>query len=992
MNQDAFKKAYNNLNTEQRQAVDTIEGPVMVNAGPGTGKTQILTLRIARILEQTDTKPEQILALTFTNAGSFTMRERLTQYVGDLAYRVNIYTFHSFCKQVIQNNSFYFPQFEYANVIDDLQKVKIIESILDQSHFTYLKGSHDEYQKVKDITRALNTIKKEGLSADQFAALIPKWKDELYQDENLYYKRKYKEYNAGDIKPQEEQKIQRRIAQGYELVDLYRQYQQQLSDLKLYDFSDMILTVLDRLRTDENFKFDLQEQFQYVLVDEHQDTNEGQNELIELLTDAEHLNRRPNVFTVGDEKQSIYRFQGASEETFRHFNTLYDDIAHISLIQNYRSTKNILDASHAVITSSLEQSVALTSNTLDNEPIHIGEFSNYKFELLYVAYDIQQKIAQGVAPEHIAILYRANKHLTDLKTVLSHASIPFSVYSKDSVFEDVDISNIIKLLKVIINPVDEEQLSKALLINFLGLDGHDVIKILDARSSYARSGTSLFDMLRDSVILGDIGLTHSDRVLEFSTLLTQSIIAIQNEHILDFLKSFLMNIGYTSYMLASPMSRDKMLKLDKLFDEIKKQDAKGAFKIQDFIKLVDSYHAYHLDIESGSPDLKTGVQLMTAHGSKGKEFEHVYLINTTRSHWENSRSFGGIALPIQDYKGDVHDERRLFYVAMTRARRSLSITYSKTDWEGREQEKSMFITEILSECSVLIDVATFEQSHADDLIQFLVPSTQSKTIYDIEYISEIFMRRGLTVTGLNNYVTCPIKYFYRSLIQIPSGYSAILKYGNAVHGALEKFFARSAQTGELESIEVLCDLFSIEIERSGLRNEDYQKYLARGLENLGYWYKNRKQDLGVFVKLEEKVKRDFQIDDTTHICIHGILDKIEFTNPQLEGGVTIVDYKTGKAYSHKNKEQRKDLERQLIFYYVLLEEYQKDAWHVNSAMLDFIEPNDKGKSELHVLEVGPAQIQEMKELITRTAHEILSGEFLNKGCKKKDCEWCALHP
>lgn len=991
MNTDLFEKALNNLNNEQRAAVEAIEGPVMVNAGPGTGKTQILTLRIANILKQADVKPEQILALTFTNAGSFTMRERLNQYIGDAGYRVNIFTFHAFCQNVINRNIDYFPQFEYSQVIDDLQKVNIIEDILKKGSFKILIGSYNEFQKVQDIVRALNTVKKEGVSPKQFRDMIPKWKEELYQDENIFYKRKYKEFNVGDIKPVEAEKIERKLNQAVEIADLYEMYQAELSEQKLYDFNDMILTVLDKLKTSEDFKFDLQEQYQYILVDEHQDTNEGQNELIELLTDAEHLNRRPNIFTVGDEKQSIYRFQGASEETFKYFNTLYDDILHIDLKENYRSTQDILSSSHALIEHSIENSVELHSNTKENNLINLAGFSNYKFELLYVVDQIEKQIKDGVEPEEIAILYRANKHLTDIKQALAHKQIPFTVFSKDSVFEDVDISNIILLLRVIHNPFDEESLGKTLFINFLKIGGYDAFKILSARSTYVKDGKKLLDIISDPNILDELQIEDRDIVLTFASRLKEAITDSKNKHILEFFKDFLTDIGYMNYMLSSDMSRDKMVKLDKLFDEIKKQNNKGSFDVENFISLVDSYHAHHIDIASGSSELQSGVQLMTAHGSKGKEFEYVYIINTTRSNWEKSRSFGGIALPIQDYKGDEHDERRLFYVAMTRAKKGLSITYSKTNWEGKEQERSQFVSEIPLEYIKEIETETYEKDNIENFKIFLQPLSIKKSLYDSNFITERFLKRGLSVTSLNNYLACPLKYFYKNLIQIPSGYSAHMQYGHIVHGALEKFMFECKKSQKILSAEVLIDLFSKQMEQSSLRNSDKEKYLERGLESLRIWYSQRSKDLIINVSTEESIKRDFVLDSTTQIMLKGNLDKIEFVEGEGGGAINLIDYKTGKGYSKKNKIQKEDLKRQLAFYHILLEGYKDDIYHIENTSLDFIEPDENKECEFVSISVTQEDTKELKKIVNEVSEEIMSAEFLKKGCQKKDCEWCTLH-
>lgn len=992
MSENTFEKEYKRLNKEQKLAVDTIEGPVMVNAGPGTGKTQILTLRIGNILKQADVQPENILALTFTNSGVYAMRERLRSYIGESAYRVNIFTFHAFAEHVIKNFPAYFAQFEYAKVIDDLQKVKCIEKILDTGSYVELIGKHDDYQKVKDITKAINTIKHEGYSVEQFKNVIPKWKEELLADPDIYYKVNRGKNKAGDIKSAEEEKIERKIRVVQELVEVYEKYQEYLRKEHLYDFSDMIITVVEEIKTNENLKFEMQEQYQYILVDEHQDTNMGQNELVELLTDAEHLDGHANIFTVGDEKQSIYRFQGASEDTFKHFNSIYNDIVHIDLKQNYRSTKTILNASGAVIEHSIENPVELESNTKEDVPIKVGEFSNYKFELLHLVQDIKKKIESGVSPEEIAVLFRSNKHTEDIKNILALHKIPFTIFSRNSIFEDIDIQNIILLLRIILNPNDEESLGKVLFINFLNLDGYDAIKILQKRQTYKREqNKTLFDILNDTKILEEIGITHIEQFIQFSKIIRNAIVEIKNTRLIDFLKDFLQNIGYTKFMLESDLNRDKLFKIDKLFDEIKKQQAKGRFDIEDFITLIDSYYAYHLDIENDDPEIESGVQLMTAHGSKGKEFEYVYIVNTTSKNWEKSRGFGGISLPVKTYQGDIHDERRLFYVSMTRAKKELLVTYSLTDWEGKEQEKSRFITEIPNEYVESIDSQSFEKKHIKDISLFVELVHVERTIYDADFIKELFIKRGLTVTALNNYLDCPIKYFYKNLIQIPSGYSPILEYGNVMHSALEKFFLQCKKEERILPKKVLINLFEDGIEHSQMNEKEIKKYKDRGIESLGTWYESRFKDFEHLIDVERKIYRDFELSNGEIIMLNGKLDKIEYLESPLEGPIRIVDYKTGRPFSKKTKDEKEELKRQLTFYNLLLENYHENKYQIKEAMLDFLEENDKGEHEQFSYVVSDDDLSILKRVVEDTTIEIMSGELLNKGCKKKDCEWCKFH-
>src|SRR3989344_7808276 len=265
---DIFKEEYEKLNKAQKEAVDAIDGPVMVIAGPGTGKTKILTSRIANILLKTDTDPESILALTYTTSGVIAMRERLLEIIGDRAYRVNIFTFHAFCEHIIKEFSFYFENLEGFRVIGDLDRVEIIESIIKKNKFEHLISFHDEFSFLNKIVDSILAIKKEGLSPEEFIKKLPGWKKDLLSSDDLYYKKDYGESKKGDIKPAEKEKINKKIGKAEELGEIFSLYQKELKKRGLYDFSDMILYVLEELSKNLELKADVQEKYQYFLIDE----------------------------------------------------------------------------------------------------------------------------------------------------------------------------------------------------------------------------------------------------------------------------------------------------------------------------------------------------------------------------------------------------------------------------------------------------------------------------------------------------------------------------------------------------------------------------------------------------------------------------------------------------------------------------------------------------------------------------------------------------
>lgn len=991
LNED-FEKSLNLLNEKQREAVDSVEGPVIVVAGPGTGKTKILTTRIANILKETDTNPENILALTYTTAGVVSMRQKLLEVIGDRAYRVNIFTFHAFCEHIIKEFNFYFERLENFRVIEDLERVRVVEDIIGENKFKHLVSFQDEFYFLNKIISAILAIKKEGLSPQTFTGLLPEWKRDLLADENIYYKKDYGEYKKGDLKPQEKEKIDKKIGIAEELARVFESYQEKIGSRGWYDFSDMILNVLEELKKNKDLKAEVQEKYQYILVDEHQDTNEGQNSILELLTDAPHLERRPNLFTVGDPKQSIYRFQGASEKTFVRFEKLYKDIKKITLTENYRSTQNILDGAHSLITNSegLENSAILHSNISgENQKIKVKQFSNYKFELLCLADQIKSKIDNGISPREIAVLYRTNKDISDIKTVFDYYQIPYTIFSKDKILDDPNISNLINILKVIFNPNDNHYLAKILFVNFFGIDSYDIVKILDQYK--ISKDKHLFALLEKEEVLKEMGVNHPNDFLNLASLIKELKTESLNRDFPDFFKIFLHKIGYIKYMLDSADSRTQLVKIDKFFDEIKRQSQnKKQYGLVDFIYFVDSFEKYHLDIESSDPEIINGVSLMTAHGSKGREFEIVYIINATRKSWELKRGGQSFSLPVYQYDGDKEDERRLFYVAMTRAKKELSIYYSRTDALGKEQEASEFVVEIDSKVKDEEKMDLFEEKNIDKLYSFIEFQEKGKSLFDEDYLKQLFFERGLNVSALNNYLECPKKYLYKNLIRVPDVYSMTLFFGSVIHNALEAFFLDSKNAGKILAKEVLLQKFDNILNRTNLDQKEEGKIKERGLTLLSDYYDEYSKNWNYKVKVEFSPKRSFELKNKEIVELNGKVDKIEYLNEDYEGEVNLIDYKTGHPYSEKSKEDKASYERQIVFYHLLLEGDGNEKIRIGKSILDFLEKNKKGKYEQYSFLVTKDHIDKLKTEINEMAEDVLSMNFLKKGCGKPDCPWCKM--
>jgi len=301
-----FNEEYNKLNPEQQKAVDTIKGPVMVIAGPGTGKTQILAARIGKILLETDVLPQNILCLTYTDAGSLSMRKRLLQFIGPDAYKVNIYTFHAFCNDIIQENLSLFGKAS-LNPISDLEKIQLYKSLIDNlpGNSILKRYRGDVYYEINNLRHLFSTMKREGWSPEFVRERIDVYLARIKDDENFKYQNSRPgSYDKGEYSPAYEEEILR-MEKLCAAVNEFNNFQSLMKQNNLYDFDDMINWIITVFKENKNVLANYQEKFQYILVDEYQDTSGTQNQIVKLLTS---FGESPNIFVIGDDDQSIFRF------------------------------------------------------------------------------------------------------------------------------------------------------------------------------------------------------------------------------------------------------------------------------------------------------------------------------------------------------------------------------------------------------------------------------------------------------------------------------------------------------------------------------------------------------------------------------------------------------------------------------------------------------------------------------------------------------------
>ena len=978
-----FKILYSKLNSEQKKAVDLIEGPVMVVAGPGTGKTYLLTMRIANILIKTDTPPEAIIALTFTESGVASMRKKLAEIIGSTAYRVTIATFHGFANDVIKNYPENFPGIIGFNNISEVDQISIIREIIDKTNFKTLKPFGDNYYYIPSIMHSLNEIKRQGVLPEEFQKIVQKKDKEFLKIEDLYHSSgKYEGIMKGKYL-----KEQKYLERNKELAIVYNQYQEKMGKLKFYDYSDMIIQTMKALGKNKELLLILQEKYLYILVDEHQDTNSAQNKILELL--ASYYDN-PNLFIVGDEKQAIFRFQGASRENFLYFKNLYKKVEVINLKENYRSTQTILDVANNVNSSGEK---LLAKRDYPEVPIYLGSFSEPSAEEYFLADNILKNIKElkkeNKPPDQIAVLYRENRDVIPIARMLEKFNIPFVIESDQDVFEDKDIKKLLIILKAVEGFGSALELIELLHVDLFKVPPLDVYKII-------KSKLNPYDVIRSSQIMEGLGVEAREELKDIYNKLSGWKRDSFNEEAVRSFENIVQQSGFLSHIVSSPSSAEKIRKLHTLFSQIKSLVEKNKnYTLNDFFDYLNILKEHKVSVKSELVHIPDKVRLMTAHRSKGLEFEYVYIFKAVDGKWGSRRNRDLIKLPKDIYflsecleeAGD-EDERNLFYVALTRAKKKIFITYSEYNQNGREQLINKFFQGVKPEYVQNLEI---QESHNKREQSELIPAVVTgSTIEEKSYLNELFFKQGLSVTGLNNYLQCPWRYFYRNLIRIPETPNKNLIFGSAVHNALNFYFDKLVKEGKTPSKDYLINKFEESLRKQPVQEKDYQEALEKGKTALLSYFEEYHDKWRKNILSEFNI-RGIELGD--NILINGKIDKIEILDSSNK--VNVVDYKTGKPKTRneiegKTKNSTGDYKRQLLFYYLLLSHFSDKKFQMVSGEIDFIEPDIKGRHKKELFEINPKEVEELETEIKKTAKEIINLDFWDKTCDDDKCIYCNL--
>ncbi len=1038
-----FESVLAGLNQSQLDAVNTIDGPVLTIAGPGTGKTHILAARIGQILLETDAAPYNILCLTYTDAGVMAMRKRLLEFIGPDAHKIHIFTFHSFCNKVIQDNIDAFG-YDELQPVSDLEVIDIIRGMIDglsPNHPLRLNNRRNPYQFEIRLKSLFSRMKTEGWEAEYVSQMIDEYIESLPQREEYIYKRSSGEFKKGDVKIKDVAKETQRMEELRAAALLFKDFEAGMSAAGRYDYEDMILWVLRLFKNpeQEDILRNYQEQYLYVLVDEFQDTNGAQSGILMKLIEYWE---QPNVFVVGDDDQSIFEFQGARVKNMIDFFEHYRDkgMHLIVLEENYRSGQPILDAAKQIIDRNqlriirhLEKAdldIHITKNlTAANTKIlaseinlTIKEYPNKLQEEIDIINQIKTLHKKGIPYKEMAVIYYMHRQAVDLIRMLERHEIPYQTKRQINILTAPLIQNLLQLLRYIAIEFEkpysgEESVYELLHFDFWGISPIDIsiLTAFLAKNNRKKHDNGDYDylqwrdLLRDAQTLNEIGLSNPNAILAVAGIIDEAMPLIVNQPLPDFLEKLLNRSGLIGHILKSPEKAWLIELIGTFFkfvrDELQrnpKLDLKG------LLVLVERMEANKLELPviKGSY-AEDGVNLLTAHSAKGLEFDCVFMMNCLKDFWEPGSSKGNklFALPdnLRMANADtdtVEAARRLFYVAMTRAKTFLQLSYYSHQSNQKLTKRSEFLDNLILDYNMEVIPCTVakEQLMEEQLLVLEQKNMPDSAKIDSDTIAALLDDFRLSVSSLNTYLECPRSFYFQYVLRIPTTSSVEALYGDAVHNALRKIFeeAKAAKSKEIPPLEVFLDAFKDEMFKRSIQfsARAYDDALVFGMAQLPIYYEQRYIPFGGQLAEGVWTEKPFRTVAYKGVPLTGIIDKICFVgkdSPMEQ--LHVVDYKTGKMeekrFSPINSRNAKGgtYYRQLVFYKILIENSGLSNLQVKSAEIDYLSPDESSIFPNKKMYISDQDVVAVGNLIVETYDNIKEQRF-SEGCNKTYCKWC----
>ena len=1010
------------LNPEQKKAVTHKKGPLLIVAGAGTGKTTVITRRIAHLVMNEGVKANEILALTFTNKAAEEMIERVDKSLPMGYVDLWVSTFHTFAQKILEEHGMDIGISSSVELLDDTGLWLLVRQNLDKFNLDYYRPRNNPTKFIKAMLTHFSRLKDEEITPEQYLEYAEELK--ASHDDMESSGGRSRDPSTSSAGADSAQDDKRRII---EIANAYHVYQELLHENNKMDFGDLINYCLKLFRERPNVLAHYQKQFKYILVDEFQDTNWAQFDLVKMLALPEN-----NITVVADDDQSIYRFRGASMSNVIQFSKDYKDAEKVSLIQNYRSGQVILDVSYDFIqlnnpnrleAASLpakegtegrsrdskkditpsssplaggEISKKLISNTKDPATIAHLQATDAQTESRVVAETILElkKNDKDATWNDFAILVRANSQTDEFEEALSLSQIPHQNYSAAGLYKTSLIMNILSFFRVINDFHESRDLFRLLNLPFLKIAAENIVKM---NHHTGRKRIPLYEAVKSPQIAGVSSDVSVKNIEQLNTWIQEYAEKSKSEKPSRLLLDWL-NKGYMEYLngLDEADSQEQFRYLKIFYDHIREIESIVAdARVLDIVNIlqqeIDSGDAGSLPVDSeAGPEM---VKIMTIHNAKGLEFKYVFVTNLVDRRFPTIERKEAIQIPDELVKevlpeGEVHieEERRLFYVAMTRAKQGLFFTSAENYGGVQKKKVSRFLNEL-------------EEVHKNFKISKDILGTDAKTVLTQTHGKftkdfYLYIPKRFSFTQLKIFDECPFAYKMQFLLGVPLPGKFVFSYGTTMHSTLQQFmqmvsgkqrsiqtdlFGTAAQAQESNAeaglsvkIDELLDMF----EKNWLDDwydskEQMDEYKKKGKQALKIFYENLQKGPIPNVKALER-GFNIKMGDNT---ITGKMDRVDSVG---DGEVEIVDYKTGNP--PKNDKLTTQDKRQLLIYQIGAEEVLHEKvknltyYYVDSAKpLPFI-----GTEE---------EKQEVKLWITETIDAIHNSDFTQKS-QQHFCDYC----
>jgi len=1078
-----FKQALASLNAEQRQAVETLDGPLLVIAGPGTGKTQLISTRAGYILQNTDTPADAILLLTFTDAGAQAMRQRLRSLIGTAAYDIQINTYHSFGGEIFRRYPDYFEGADLT-LIEELRSDALLRDIVAKLPYSNPLKFADNY--INDLKSFISEAKRalltphdiEQISKNNWAFIdvtnksarkildklttvskksVPVFEELLnalgdytgsklpvsiqplagYARAELETALEYcratskttqitewkKHWLAKDAKGKfiiDGKRANQRLAAA---AGIYKSYQQTLERQRLYDYDDMILRAIQTLQNYPELKYSLAEQYSYIMLDEFQDTNPAQFKLVELLTDHPVHERRPNVLAVGDDDQAIYAFQGAEHANMATFAKHYRQVRIISLKQNYRAHQELLETGKN-IAAQIQARLQAEFNTIDKqlvaantdlpEPPHISarEFKSDAAQYDWVAAEIKRLIDNGLPAAEIAVLAPKHRYLLPLLPYLADKKLPVRYERRENILDEPLVHQLEQMSHLILALADgNETLANTLWPEVLSYDFWQVPtdKIWRLNWQSRQSHEPFTAMVLNDETLNTIGtfFLRLAALLPVTTLEQQMDALIGRPQAAEELKLPSASPVY-EYYFAKSSRQERALEFTKLISDLNvlrsrlrdwRRDDEQPAGLRAFVEFTQGHRAAKLNVLNTSPYHETtdAVNLLTAYGSKGREFRAVFIIAAQDEVWGSASRNQGYRLSLPAnlshirYQGASEDERlRLLFVATTRARTRLYFTGYRQDLAGKNYSRLKYldIQEVEDEkpvSRVLPDGFNTIESDDKEALSLSAASNywadRHKPPFNpklVEVLKPRLERYQLSATHLNQFTDIvnagPETFFIQNFLNFPSAPSITSAFGTAIHNSLRFAGTILINEGSLPTQDRLMEIFTAQLGRIELGADEQANLIQRGRASLGAWLAQR----GAELKKTDRYEHDFQSDGSSAgpARLAGKVDRLVIDEKKRK--ITVVDYKTGQSYTRwqSNIIKLHKFRQQLDVYKLLVESSARyRGYQVEQGVIEFVEPDENGQINRLELDYTADEQDQTTKLITSVWNHIQRLEF-----------------